>query len=55
MHLGNLPDHDVVTRISREADGINNRFKMLNEQFSKYQEDITNYKDYLTKVVSDRE
>ena len=52
MH--SLPHHQVVTKMNEEASGINARFSLMMEQFTKYRSDVTSYKEYLEKAMKDR-
>ena len=40
--------------MNEEASGINARFSLMMEQFTKYRSDVTNYKEYLEKAMKDR-
>ncbi len=54
-HLEKLPHHDVVTAMSEEADNINSKFAMLNEQFQNYNTDMASNKKYLQEVLAERQ
>jgi hypothetical protein len=54
QHLNNLPHHEVAAEMAKQADTINQRFSMLNNQFSTYQEDMTNYLQWLHDHMNDR-
>lgn len=52
--LHSLPHHEVATELAKEAEMINNRFSMLNDQFKNYQEDMTGYKEYINNLLTSR-
>jgi len=47
QHLHNLPHHEVVSQLTTEAAKINNRFGLMENQFSSYQADVKKYSDFL--------
>lgn len=55
QHLHNLPHHEVVNQLTTEAAKINNRFGLMQNQFSSYQKDVKKYSDYLKQIVKERD
>jgi hypothetical protein len=53
-HLHNLPNHEVVKNLTDMATVINSRFGLLETQFTKYNDDVKVYRDYLKDTVSNR-
>ena len=50
-HLHNLPHHEVVGNLTVSAQKIDSRFKLLENQFIQYNNDLTKYKEYMQNVV----
>ena len=55
QHLHNLPHHEIVSQLTDEAGKINQRFALMYQQFTQYESDVDKYKQYLEKVISDRD
>jgi hypothetical protein len=53
-HLSNLPHHEVASDMAKQADTINQRFNLLNTQFSTYQDDMNAYLKWLHDHMDDR-
>ena len=53
-HLHNLPHHEVVKNMTDMATVINSRFGLLETQFTKYNDDVKSYRDYLKETVDQR-
>lgn len=54
QHMHNLPNHEVVKNLTEMATVINSRFGLLETQFTKYNEDVKNYRDYLKGITEQR-
>jgi hypothetical protein len=54
QYLHSLPQHEVMNKISMEANQINSRFSLIEEQFVQYEKDVRVYKDYLNDVIANR-
>lgn len=52
MH--NLPNHEIVKNLTEMATVINSRFGLLETQFTKYNDDVKNYRDYLKGITEAR-
>lgn len=53
QHLHNLPHHEVLSNLTAVADHISSRFSLMNDQFEKYDKDVTKYMEFL-KDLTDR-
>lgn len=54
QHMHNLPNHDIIKNLTGMATNINSRFGLLETQFTKYDTDVKNYRDYLKGITDAR-
>jgi hypothetical protein len=54
-HLHSLPHHEVVAFFTQKASAINTRFDLMDTQFKNYERDVGDYRDYLERVIKERE
>lgn len=52
--LESMPQHDVIRSIQQEANQISSRFSLMEEQFTTYDRQVTEYKDYIKKILVER-
>jgi hypothetical protein len=53
-HMHNLPNHEIIKNLTEMATTINSRFGLLETQFTKYNSDVKDYRDYLKGVTDTR-
>ena len=49
-----LPNHNIIKNLTEMATTINSRFGLLETQFTKYNTDVKNYRDYLKGITDQR-
>ena len=54
QHMHNLPNHEIIKNLTEMATTINQRFGLLETQFTKYNTDVSSYRDYLKGITDKR-